>query len=168
MTAWLVSAGQRACLLFAIFLIAGCASFTRPGAENSAKQAIWEGRLLVQVEGSTPQSLSASFTLQGNVDVGSLVLYTPLGTTAAQLTWDTSGARLQTHDQTHQAATLAELTRHLTGTDLPIASLFDWLQGLNSPAPGWTVDLSQWSQGRLHAQRQSPDAPAQLRLILER
>lgn len=124
--------------------------------------------MLVQVGGATPQSLSASFTLQGNVDVGSLVLYTPLGTTATQLTWDPSGARLQTHDQAHQAATLAELTRQLTGTELPIASLFDWLQGLNSPAPGWTVDLSQWSQGRLNAQRESPNAPAQLRLILER
>lgn len=168
MTLGAMEAGRRHGLVFAIFFIAGCAHYTPPGARNNADISVWEGRLLVQVGGSVPQSLSASFTLHGNPDTGSLTLYTPLGTTAAHATWDALGARLQTPEQVYTAATLAELTRHLTGAELPITSLFDWLHGLNTVTPGWTVDLSKLAQGRLQAQRIDGDTPTQLRLVLER
>jgi outer membrane lipoprotein LolB len=55
----------------------------------------------------------------------------------------------------------------VTGTPLPIAALFDWLQGRATEVPGWHVDLSQVAQGRLRAQRTSPPPAADLRVAFD-
>jgi hypothetical protein len=49
---------------------------------------------------------------------------------------------------------------------LPIASLFDWLHGRQTPATDWVADLGELEQGRLHAVRAGQPAPADLKIIL--
>jgi outer membrane lipoprotein LolB len=55
----------------------------------------------------------------------------------------------------------------LTGTDLPVASLFAWLRGQAEEAPGWQVDLKELPAGRLQA-RHIEEVQAELKIILER
>lgn len=117
---------------------------------------------------STPeQVLSAHFDLQGNPQTGSLRLATPLGTALADMQWNADTATLQTGHTVQHFDSLPALVRQVTGTDLPIASLFAWLQGNAAPAPGWQVDLSDMPSGRLNAQRLTPDTPADLKIILD-
>ena len=114
------------------------------------------------------QAFSADFELQGNAQAGSLVLSTALGSTLASLRWDSVAATLQTTGEPQEFDSLASLVRQVTGTDLPVASLFSWLRGQSSDAQPWEADLSQLNQGRLTARRVSTFEPAELKLILDR
>ena len=117
----------------------------------------------------TPAAFSAGFDLRGSPREGSLALYTPLGGTAALLEWAPGFARLNPAGQpAREAASLPELVREATGTDLPLAALFDWLQGRQTRDPSWHVDLSALPEGRVFAQRLQPLPRAQLRVVLER
>jgi outer membrane lipoprotein LolB len=117
---------------------------------------------------STPvQSFSASFDLTGSAQTGTLVFTTPLGTTLAQLQWSPAAAILQTTGEPVRFDSLDDLARHVTGTDLPIASLFAWLHGIEETVPGWQVDLSALTAGRLGALRSSGEAPAELKILLD-
>jgi outer membrane lipoprotein LolB len=113
------------------------------------------------------QSFSASFELIGQASAGDLILYGPLGSTAAHLNWTPSAASLRSNGTVRHFNSLSELAQQATGTDLPIAALFDWLAGRDLPVPGWQADLSQLNQGRLTARRTHPEPAAELRLILE-
>jgi outer membrane lipoprotein LolB len=73
----------------------------------------------------------------------------------------------QGQDKT-ESPNLQSLSQRLTGTDLPIAALFEWLAGLTSDVPGWQVDLSAHPQGRLTARRNTPAPEAVLRIVLDR
>jgi outer membrane lipoprotein LolB len=163
-----------ACAFFtALFLIAGCAQpplatgpYSPYGTENNA----WRGRLALRidgVQGGDPQSISASFDLVGQARAGELMLYGPLGSTAAHLNWTPDAATLRSQGTVRNFNSLSELAQQATGTDLPIAALFDWLAGRDLPVPGWQADLSQLGQGRLTARRTHPEPAAELRLILE-
>ncbi len=159
---------RHAALVFAIFLIAGCSSFTRAGGTIGQEASRWQGRLALKVHSEPVQSFSASFDLQGDAQVGSLVFFTPIGSTAARLQWDSSGARLQTSGDPLQFETLDALTRHATGAALPIGSMFAWLHGREPDTPGWQVDLQNLPDGRLAAQRLPPETPVELKIILDR
>lgn len=128
----------------------------------------WQGRLAIQVAGAAPQSLSADFELQGDAQAGSLVFLSPLGTTVAQLEWAPGLAQLRQGGSTEQFASLDALVLQATGTELPVAALFDWLHGSATEAPGWRVDLQELAQGKLRAWRDDSTAPASLRILLER
>lgn len=128
----------------------------------------WQGRLAIQVAGAAPQSLSADFELQGDAQAGSLVFLSPLGTTVAQLEWAPGLAHLRQGGSTEQFASLDALVLQATGTELPVAALFDWLHGSATEAPGWRVDLQELAQGKLQAWRDDSTAPASLRILLER
>jgi outer membrane lipoprotein LolB len=82
--------------------------------------------------------------------------------------WDPSSALLQTTGEPQHFNSLSALMRHTTGTDLPVASLFSWLQGIDTVTPGWEADLHDLADGRLSARRLDLDAPAELKIILER
>jgi outer membrane lipoprotein LolB len=97
----------------------------------------------------------------------SSVLYGPLGSTAAHLNWAPDAATLRSNGSVRNFNSLNELAQQATGTDLPIAALFDWLAGRDVPVPGWEADLSQLGQGRLTARRLQPEPTSELRLILE-
>lgn len=161
-TAW------RLLLAFTIVLIAGCASSTRARDSIDQETSRWQGRLALKVRSEPVQAFSANFDLQGDAQAGSLVFFTPIGSTAARLQWDASGARLQTSGEPLQFETLDALTRHATGAPLPIGSMFAWLQGLEPDTPGWQVDLRNLPDGRLSAQRLPPETPVELKIILDR
>ncbi|MBT0569590.1 outer membrane lipoprotein LolB [Curvibacter sp. CHRR-16] len=124
----------------------------------------------IHIASQPPQSFSSGFTLQGQAERGVLTFYTPLGNTAAELQWAPGLAQWQQgRDQRHYPD-LSSLLIDATGADLPVAALFDWLQGQATAVSHWSVDTSQLAQGRLRAQREAANGqPAvDVRVVLDR
>jgi outer membrane lipoprotein LolB len=151
----------------AALLLAGCATPPKPVAAPGSQVGPWSGRLALQVEDRQSQSFSAAFELSGNAQAGKLALSSPLGGTLAVLSWAPGSATLQNNGQSRQFDSVDALVTHATGSAIPVAALFDWLRGANTPVPGWKADLSQLGQGRLHAERLEPPPHADLRVILD-
>jgi len=146
-------------------LSAGCAT---PRMSPADANAYWTGRMAIQVLKDPPESLSAGFELQGSAQAGEMVLLSPIGTTLARLEWTPQGARLAQGQQQVNSSSLQKLGARLTGTELPIAALFEWLAGRPADVPGWQVDLSAHAQGRISAERREPSPGAVLRIALDR
>ncbi|KAB2899843.1 MAG: outer membrane lipoprotein LolB [Burkholderiaceae bacterium] len=151
-------------ILLLLLALAGCAQPPRARASHTE----WSGRLALQIEGQASQSFSAAFELQGTPEAGELTLYTPLGSAFARLQWAHGQARLEQGSEVHESTSLDELVRQLTGNPLPIAALFDWLEGRPAAATGWRADLSLASEGRITAERFEPPPQATLRIALNR
>ena len=151
--------------LSSVLLAAGCAT---PRMTPMDANAYWSGRMAIQVLKDPPESLSAGFELQGSALAGEMVLLSPIGTTLARLEWTPQGARLTQGQQQVDSPSLQRLGARLTGTELPIAALFEWLAGHPAEAPGWQVDLSAHAQGRISAERREPSPGAVLRIALDR
>jgi outer membrane lipoprotein LolB len=134
----------------------------------SAPGADFSGRLAIQVLKDPPESLSASFELQGSAQSGQMLLLSPIGTTLARLQWQPEFARLEQGQQQIDSSSLQQLATQLTGTELPILALFEWLAGRSATAAGWQVDLSQHAQGRITAERRLPTPATVLRIALDR
>lgn len=155
-------------LLAAATLFAGCAQLPRTAQQQEASTGVWRGRLALQVEEQPSQSFSAGFELRGRPESGELMLYNPLGGTLAALAWTPGSASLRSGDQVRQYDSIDALVAGATGTAIPVASLFDWLSGSNTPVTGWEADLSQLAEGRLRARRVSPLPVAELRVAIEK
>jgi len=153
---------RRACLLTVAAVLTGCATPPRPVDADA-----WSGRLALRVDSQPPQAFSALFDLQGRADAGELRLASPLGQTLATVRWSPRGAELQRGNDITRRGSLGELTAELTGAPLPIAALFDWLEGRATDADGWRADLSGRAQGRFVARREQPAPTAELRLVLQ-
>lgn len=158
------------CLQFLVWLalplwLLGCA---QPQQQIIGAQDAWSGRISLQVEGQASQSFSAAFELQGNAHKGGLVLISPLGSRLAQLEWQDGHAQLTTAQETRNSHSLDALLEEVTGTQIPVAALFQWLNGVHSTTPGWRADLSNLEQGRLVAHRDTPAPQAILRIALTR
>jgi outer membrane lipoprotein LolB len=156
---------RRALLAAIPGLLLGCAvqprgSVAQPGA--------WSGRLSLDVADRPSQSFAALFDLQGTAAAGELMLTTPIGSTIAQLQWSPAGAVLRQGGSERRFASIDAMVLEATGTALPVAALFDWLAGQPTEVPGWRPDLSQLPQGRLRAQRHTPDPQADLRVVIDR
>lgn len=164
----LLSRTAAGLLLIAIFLIAGCAQPPRVESPSGIESQFWRGRLGLRVDSEPSQSFSAGFELSGDADQGTLRLFSPLGTTLADLRWSPQSATLSNNGETRQFESLDALATQATGTAIPIAALFQWLTGVQTGAAGWSADLSQLESGRLTARRTQPLPAAELRLILER
>jgi len=145
--------------------LAGCA---QPQPKPDTEEDAWSGRLALQVEGQASQSFSALFELRGNDRSGGLVLTSPLGNRLAQLDWKDGHAQLVSAQETRTSDSLDALLQDVTGTRIPVAALFSWLQGTQATAPGWRADLSGIPGGRLIAHRDDPAPPATLRIALTR
>lgn len=130
--------------------------------------AYWSGRMAIQILKDPAESLSASFELQGSAKAGEMVLLSPIGTTLAKLAWTPQSAKLKQGSQHIEGASLQQLGSRLTGTELPITALFEWLAGKSAEAPGWQVDLSSHAQGRITAERRLPAPATVLRIVLDR
>jgi outer membrane lipoprotein LolB len=155
-------------LLFATFFIAGCATKSAAIA-TFPTESQWNGRLALKVQGDPPQAFSADFELGGSPRSGLLAFYTPLGTTAARLQWAPGSASLLADGQTRTFASVEALVREVTGAEVPVEALFDWLRGTATTVPGWNVDLSALEAGRLFAAREDPALPRiELRIVLQR
>jgi outer membrane lipoprotein LolB len=161
-------------VLAAALLAGGCASVPPPATTAGAALA---GRMTVHVD-ATPtaeaRNVTANFDLQGGPEQGRLDLATPLGTVLARARWSPGRVALLTPQGETRYASLEDLTREVLGESLPVAALFDWLQGRPwSGAPstptatpaepgfrqlGWVVSLARFDEGLIAAQR--PQAPA--------
>lgn len=155
----------------ASLLVAGCA--TGPGAAilNSGSR-IWRGRLAVRVDADKNDrlgsSVTAGFELTGNATEGGLTLYTPIGGTAAVLTWSTKQASLLSQSKVRYFSTLQVLIGEVVGTNIPVDALFAWLNGTDASAEGWTADVTDFINGRISAKRTEPSPAAELRIVLEK
>ena len=150
-----------------LLVLAGCASAPRtpPPAEPVAA---WSGRLALQVADEPSQSFSAVFDLRGSARAGELTLSNPIGGTLAVLSWTPDSASLRNNGQTHEFHSVDDLVRKATGSDIPVAALFDWLRGVPTAVPGWQPDLSQLAEGRISASRVEPAPQASLRVAIDR
>jgi outer membrane lipoprotein LolB len=128
----------------------------------------WSGRLGLQINSEPPESFSASFELSGHAEAGMLQFFSPLGTLLATLRWQPGQANLASTQGTQTYASLDELAAAYSGGALPIAALFDWLDGHARQVEGWQVDLSRWTDGQLRAQRLAPLPAVHLRIVLDR
>jgi len=155
----------RAVLALCLVGLTACTS--PPVARPSSNAPHWQGRLSVTVQGDTPSVTTAVFELSGTPERGELLLFSPLGTTLAQLQWQPGSAHLHRGSAPEVFASVDALTEQLTGSPLPLNALFHWLQGRDTPSPGWVVDLSMLAQGELKAQRDQPLPPVSLRLRLD-
>lgn len=152
----------------AMLLVAGCAQPARAPQQDDITVGVWRGRLALQVEDQPSQSFAAGFELRGRADAGELMLYNPLGGTLAALRWAPGSATLRSGDQERQFGSIDALVAAATGTAIPVASLFDWLAGNNTPVDGWETDLSQLAEGRMRARRVAPPPLADLRVALDK
>ncbi|MGE0348734.1 lipoprotein insertase outer membrane protein LolB [Hydrogenophaga sp.] len=152
------------CVLVTALLLAACATRhpMEPGGE-----AVWSGRLSLQVDSTPPQSFSSTFDLRGAPSAGELQLSSPLGNTLATVVWTPGSAELRQGSQITRRGSLDELTTELSGTAVPVAALFGWLRGEQGDVPGWQADLSRQPQGRITARRSSPLPTAELRVIFQ-
>lgn len=155
-------------ILCATLFIAGCAVPTRASISKQSDVSLWHGRLAVRVESDQPQSFAAEFELTGNAQTGALTLYTPMGSTAAALSWSAQTAVMRTQGEVRSFESLDALIKQAVGTEIPVAALFAWLAGDNMIAAGWSADLSQHANGRITARRAQPVPLAELRLVLEK
>lgn len=161
-----------AIIIFATIFIAGCAAPTRAIVSNESEVSLWRGRLAVRVEPeqpqAQPQSFSAGFELTGNAQMGELTLYTPLGNTAAALSWSPQTAVMRSNGDVRHFESLDALIKQAVGTEIPVVALFAWLAGDNMAVAGWSADLSDHAKGRITARRTQPAPLAELRLVLEK
>jgi outer membrane lipoprotein LolB len=155
-------------LVAAAFWLGGCASTPRGAEPADPTAGPWSGRLALRVADRPDQSFSAAFELRGQAPAGVLTLYTPLGGTAAVLSWAPGTATLNANGEVRQYESVDALVAQATGSPLPVAALFDWLAGRNVAVPGWQADLSLLGEGRLRAQRLAPPPEADLRVVLDR
>ncbi len=153
---------------FAALLVACAAPPTLPPSE----QPQWAGRLSIKVERDPVQQTSAGFTLVGNALAGQLNLFTPLGGKAAEVVWGRDFATISDGKMGRNFPDLATALYQVTGADIPVSNLFDWLQGKQDKALeaslGWEVDLTRLAEGRLIAIRLQPLPRTELRLVLEK
>ena len=154
-------------ILACSLLLGGCATAPKPAPTDAAAN-IWSGRLALQVQDRPGDSFSAGFELRGTALAGELTLYTPMGGALAVLSWQPGQATLRSGGQVREFASADALVAQATGSPIPLAALFDWLNGIEANVPGWRADLSQLADGRVTAKRFDPLPEADLRVVLER
>ena len=147
-------------------VLSGC-SITPPVVP--AGTPAWTGRMGLQIHDASAaeQSFSAAFHLEGSAAQGRLDIYNPLGSQIARLHWQPGVAVLEQGDSRITSDALEDLLLRSLGSAIPVAAMFDWLQGVPSVSRGWQVDLSRHAQGRITAQRTQPTPEATLRIVLQ-
>lgn len=154
-------------LLAAVFFMAGCAAPPQVDLGHRSELLPWSGRLAVRVESDPAQSFSAGFELSGTPLTGQLTLYTPLGTTAAALSWTAQTAVMRRSGEVQHFTSLDALIEQALGAEIPVLALFAWLAGDSLVVAGWNADLSQHGAGRITARRTAPAPAVELRLVLD-
>lgn len=148
-------------------IMAACAQAPRVPSLPDTARSQWSGRLALRIDADPVQSFHAGFDLRGNARSGELSLFSPLGSTLARMTWAPGQAHMQWNGQQRAFDSIDALTREATGTELPIASLFEWLSGRASNTDGWSADLHALADGKLVASRTRPQPAVQMRLVLD-
>lgn len=135
---------------------------------SSRPDRTWSGRLGLQVLSDPPQHYHAAFELQGSPESGELTLLSPLGHVLASLRWHAGQATLERGKERWHQPSVDQLMQQLLPAAVPIATLFDWLQGKPAADPHWSVNLLGYAEGRIQAQRLAPLPRSELRLVLDR
>ncbi|MBD3892894.1 lipoprotein insertase outer membrane protein LolB [Hydrogenophaga sp.] len=158
-----------ALLCLPLLLLVGCATPQRTSEPHSSLPAApyWSGRLALQVHSDPPQSFSAAFDLSGSAQNGELLLSSALGQTLASVRWSEHGVELRQGDRLTLYPNLEDLATGLGASGLPLAALFEWLQGRAQQSLDWQVDLTRHAEGRLVARRSSPLPTAELRIVFQ-
>ena len=160
-------AGQLILLGACLAWLTACVQL--PQASGSrADKAVWSGRLSLQVHSEPAQSFTGSFELRGSPASGELVLNSPLGNTLLAARWSPVEAVLYSSGQARSFSSIDALIEQSTGAALPVAALFDWVDGKATSLNGWTADLQKQAEGRISARRSSPLPQTELRIILDR
>jgi len=157
----------RAAWLAMFFLLGGCSNTAILKNPSSTPETYWQGRLSVKVFSNPVQAFTASFELQGQPSEGELILTSPLGSTLARMRWTPSSAVLISNGAERHFDSLQALAQQATGADIPVASLFAWLRGIQEDAPGWQANLEDAVNGRISA-RHIEAVQAEFKIILER
>ena len=159
---------MRLAALIAALLLSGCANLKHQDATVHEGDLRLSGRLSVQVSGDETRKGTggtAAFELAGGPAAGQLELSTPLGSLVARANWSDRQVVLRTPDGERSFEDLDSLTREMLGEPIPVAALFDWLQGRAWPQAasvpveggfeqlGWRIDLSRFPDGLLVATR---------------
>jgi len=157
--------------LLAAFFIGGCTVSPIKSAPNGNQVLPWRGRLAVRIAADPPnsqvQSFAAGFELSGSAQAGELTLLTPLGTTAAALSWSAQAAVLRSNGEVRHFESLEALIKQALGSEIPVTALFAWLAGDNLEVAGWSADLSLYASGRIVARRMTPAPPTELLVLLD-
>jgi outer membrane lipoprotein LolB len=153
--------------LFAILFIAGCAHRTGTTSTNDAENAFWTGRISLQIDSDPPQAFFAGFELKGKAERGELTLTSPIGSVLGVMRWSPDEAVLESGNDTRHFASVGALLEKTTGAAVPVAALFDWLNGQNTVQSGWSADLSRQASGRVDATRIDPPPQTRLRIVLD-
>lgn len=153
--------------LIAIFSIAGCARKISASEQNDAEKKRWTGRISLQIQSDPPQAFFAGFELNGRPERGELSLTSPIGNVLGVMRWSPDGAVLESGNEVKPFASVDALLAQTTGAAIPVAALFDWLNGINSRLDGWSADLSGLDLGRIVATRNEPSPPVRLRIVLD-
>ena len=151
-------------------LAAGCASQPKNlpiQSLGALETSSWTGRISLQIESEPPQAFFAGFSLKGKAEKGELTLTSPIGSTLGVMRWSPDEALLESGNAVKRFASVDALLRDTTGAAIPVAALFDWLDGKNTALNGWTADLSQRSAKKISAKRIDPAPQANLRIVLE-
>ena len=155
-------------LLFATFLIAGCAHPISGKPQIDPLKEFWTGRISLNIKSEPEQSFSAGFELKGKPERGELTLISPLGNVLGILRWSPGEAELDSGNQKIQRfGSVDALMAQATGAAVPLTALFAWLQGDNAHVSGWSADLSRYGEGRILAKRAQPTPQADLRVVLD-
>ena len=162
--------------LFTTFIVASCAikkppaevNYPTPARAAEAPNTYWAGRIGLQISSDPPQAFFAGFEMKGRPERGELALLTPLGSTLGVMRWTPTEATLEQGGSVKLFASTDELLTQLIGAAVPMSTLFDWLSGVNSNAPGWLADLSEQANGRIVAKRTAPLPQADLRILLDK
>jgi outer membrane lipoprotein LolB len=162
-------------------LLSACASAPPPSAPG---EQAFSGRLSVRIAALADQgerAVSLAFDLRGRPQAGQIDFSTPLGSVVAQARWDPGAVRLITPQGERSFNDLDSLSREALGEVVPVAALFDWLQGRPWPGAasqaeaggmafsqlGWRVDLARLVEGQVLALRADPPAVT-VRVLLDR
>ncbi len=161
-----VAGARRLGLWLLVLCLSACATPSAPKGPTHT-DTFWQGRLALKVFSKPVQAFSAQFELQGTPAHGDLVLTSVLGTTLAHMRWSEGSATLTAEGKVQAFDSIQVLAQQVTGAQLPVTSLFAWLQGVPETAPGWEVDLQDAANGRISA-KHLEEVQAELKIILDR
>jgi outer membrane biogenesis lipoprotein LolB len=136
---WPKNIGVR--LLSFFFLFSTVFFITSCSTSNTQKYGTaHSGRIAITSNNSEMTPVSTSFLLtQDKKYGGSLLIFSPFGNIVASLAWSSNSASLEMNGQFQKTESLHELLEKLMPGAPPAQIMMDWLSGLPTPHPDWSV-----------------------------
>jgi outer membrane lipoprotein LolB len=150
-----------------LVLLTGCAIKTQKQPSEIDPLLHWQGKISAKVHSTPMRVFYADFDLDGSPISGTLALQAPLGIRIADMRWDSDAATLVASGKSQQFESLQSMVFYAVGVDLPVAYIFDWLEGKSTSHPNWQVDLSERANGRITAQKIAPEPKVDLKIFVE-